>query len=63
MEKLKWNNLIEGLCPKCGMRLYDEDAGVNCSSISSPTPCEFFITQEKLQELLKSMNNKRNIYE
>jgi hypothetical protein len=57
---MNWFNLIEDKCPKCNSLLftnkYEPGTGVNCSSIDS---CDFFITQEKFQELKKTMTEKR----
>lgn len=49
-EKLKWENLLERKCPKCGCGLYD-DPGMNCEN----DYCDFFITEERFQQICKNL--------
>lgn len=56
---MNWKNLLDDKCPKCGARIYADDPGVNCTMVGDKdNPCDFFITQEKLQELKKKMSNE-----
>ena len=56
MAKLKWKNLLEDRCPKCGFAIFANDPGVHCSMVGSG--CDFFITQERLQELKREMGDQ-----
>ena len=59
--KLKWENLLVDKCPKCGSKIFADDPGVNCTAVGMKPPwgCDFFITQERLQELKKKISVQR----
>lgn len=50
---MRWKNLLEDRCPKCGSGIYATDPGVHCKGVGQG--CDFFITQERLQELKEKM--------
>ncbi len=52
---MQWQRLMHYKCPKCGLDLYKDDPGVNCSSINTPTPCGFFIKKERLEKIRQDM--------
>lgn len=54
--KMQWQNLLENRCPKCGSTIFHEDSGVNCTAVGDG--CDFFITQERLQQLKAKMQEQ-----
>lgn len=64
MEKLKWYNLKNNRCPKCGGRLEQDRTGglIHCKTIGG---CDFRIKEEKMRSIVSSMVNKKidNEYE
>lgn len=63
-KKLKWSNLLEDRCPKCGLKLftnnYEPNTGINCEAVglTEPWACDFFITQERFQEIKANMQRQ-----
>lgn len=46
---MKWNNLKNGECPKCGCMLQDlQNVGAKCIN----GQCDFYISNAKLQQLI-----------
>lgn len=66
---MRWKNLTEDKCPKCGAPLftnnYEPGTGINCSTVGMKAlgNCDFFITQERFQELKKKMGDDASLRE
>lgn len=61
---LKWQNIKDGNCPKCGRHLVfnvmTDGGGARCSGMDRVPTCNFRIGQEKLDNILKNDRGNRS---
>lgn len=52
---MKWSNLKNNICPKCGDELDPVPTGEVLSCSNQPD-CDFHITQTRMEEIISNMN-------
>jgi len=57
---MKWTNLKLFRCPKCDNRLSILKRGYECLHVSEGEPCNFFVTKDRLNELLERVRNAKS---
>jgi ssDNA-binding Zn-finger/Zn-ribbon topoisomerase 1 len=55
---MRWNNLRENKCPKCGADLEWRDANYNKVFVCVDPKCDFYINDNKFEKIVMDMNNK-----
>ena len=58
-KKLNWKNLLKYKCPKCGSDFVKKDNGIKCAG----KRCDFFITNERLDQVVKDMSQPKQPWE